>query len=209
MSMEQLSSQQRVSDMKRIFIVFVAAALLVGCDYTVPLVEDTGLPIDSAFVGTWQRIDDKRPNMRLLVLPMSEQEYLVMFTANADNALFARALLWHGEDTTLAQLDWLGTGRGKLPEDDRTFQYAAYKLDEDTLTIRLLNPRVVPRDITSSDGLAAAITDNRDHPDLFREEMVFQRFDSHPDDAFGQRDLRGAMGAAVTQPPKLRDTGIL
>ncbi len=77
--------------------------------------------------------------------------------------------------TTLVQLDWFGTAQGKLPDDNRTFQYAAYKMESDVLRLRLLNPDVVAKDIASSEALAKAIADNQGKSDLFREEMVFRK----------------------------------
>ena len=162
--------------MKRMMIVSAVCVLLAaGCDYTVPLVKTPNLPVDSAVVGLWRRTAGDNTGERLLVLPLSKQEYLVVFPAGTKDAMFARGCLWRDGDTPVVQLDWFGTGRGSLPDDHRTFQYATYALDQDTLSIRLLNPDVVAADITASDALADAVTDHKNHPDLFREKMVFEK----------------------------------
>ena len=57
----------------------------------------------------------------------------------------------------------------------RTFQFVSYAIKGDSIRLRLLNPDVVAKDVASSDALAKAITDNKDNPKLFRDEMVFQK----------------------------------
>lgn len=161
--------------MKKMMIVSAVCALLAGCDYTVPLVKTADMPIDPAVVGLWQRTGDDNKHEGLLVLPLNKREYLVVFPAGSKDAMFARGCLWRDGGATLVQLDWFGTGRGDLPEDKRTFQYAAYTVEPDTLSIRLLNPEVVAKDITSHDALVKAITDNRNDPKLFRAEMMFRK----------------------------------
>ncbi len=149
--------------------------LLAGCDYTAPLVGTANMPMDSAVVGVWRKTGADNKMERLLVLPLSKLEYLVVFPAGSKDAMFARGCLWRGEATTLVQLDWFGTAQGKLPEDNRTFQYVTYTVASNALTCRLLNPDVVAKDIASSDALIKAIADNKDNPKLFRDNMVFQK----------------------------------
>lgn len=151
--------------------------LLAGCDYSVPLVETPTAPIDVAVLGTWEQTLDSGKVQRLLVLPMNAFEYLVVFPAKSDNALFARACLWEGPSGTLAQLDWFGTEDGAVPDDEVTFQFATYSLDNDRLTIRLLNPNTVSKSSAPSNELKSAIAANRSHPKLFRKAMVFHRAD--------------------------------
>lgn len=161
--------------MKRMMIVSAVCLLLASCDYTVPLVKTANIPIDPALVGQWQRTGEDNKIESLLVLPLSKQEYLVVFPAGSKDAMFARGCFWRNDGTTWVQLDWFGTAQGELPEDNRTFQYATYTVESDTLTCRLLNPDVVAKDIASSDALVKAITANKDNPKLFRENMVFRK----------------------------------
>lgn len=164
--------------MKRMMLVSAVCALLAGCDYTVPLVKTADVPIDAGVVGLWQRSSEDNKIETLLVLPLSKQEYLVVFPAGSKDAMFARACLWRKEDTTLVQLDWFGTAQGKLPEDSRTFQYMAHTVASDKLMLRLLNSDVVTKDISSSDALVKAIAANKEDPKLFREQMVFQKVEN-------------------------------
>jgi hypothetical protein len=161
--------------MKRVLMMSAVCALLAGCDYTVPLVRTAVTPIDTAVVGLWQRTGQDKRVESLLVLPLGTNEYLVAYPAGSKDALFARGCLWSKEGTSLVQLDWIGTAKGGLPENNRTFQYASYTVASNTLSIKLLNPEVAAKDAASSDALVKAITANRDNPDLYRDKMVFRK----------------------------------
>ena len=156
-------------------MVIVACGMLVGCDYTVPLVKTPEMGIDSGIVGLWQRSKEDGQKESLLVLPLSKQEYMVSFPAGSKDAMFARACLCRAADKTLVQLEWVGTAQCKLPEDNRVFQFAAYSVVGDTITVRMLNADVVKKDVKSTDELARAIADNKDKPDLLRDKMVFTK----------------------------------
>jgi hypothetical protein len=166
--------------MRRFFLIAGFFTLLAACDYTTPLVTAPAVEIDPAAVGAWQRTNAYGHTEALLVLPLNRHEYLISFPAGAKHAMFARATVWRGKDMALVQADWFGTAEGKVPDDRRTFQYADYSVEGDKLTVRLLNPEVISKDIHSAEALAQAIADNRQHPQLFREAMVFHRESAGP-----------------------------
>lgn len=156
-------------------MLFVICLVFAGCDYTVPLVNTPTIDIDRSAIGLWQRAKDDGQIERLLVLPFSEKEYMVSFPASSKDSMFARGCLWQGAGVTLVQVDWFGTARAKLAEDNRTFQFASYSLEKDAIRIRLLNTDVVNKNITSSEELVKAIKNNTTNPNLFRDEMVFKK----------------------------------
>ena len=158
-----------------VLVATACAAVLVGCDYKVPLAETAELPVDAALVGSWERTTQQGEKQRLLVLPLGKNEYLVSFPARAKDAMFARAALCKTGTLTLIQLAWFGTAQGATPEDGRIFQYASYTLADGTLKGRLLNADVVDRDVSSAAALSAAIEANRDNPKLFRDAWEFTR----------------------------------
>ena len=160
--------------MKRLVVLAVVLALF-GCDYTVQLAETPETAIDKAAVGLWQRMKEDGQTEGLLVLPLNKREYLVSFPAGSRDAMFARACLCKVRGKTFAQLQWLGTARGKLPKDGRVFQFAAYSVTGDTLRFRMVNADLVQRSLTSTAALAKAIVDKLDNPALFRGEMAFQK----------------------------------
>ena len=75
----------------------------------------------------------------------------------------------------LVQLDWFGTAQAKLPEDNRTYQFASYSVEGDGIRIRLLNKDIVNKDVGSSEELVKAISDKKTNPSLFCEEMLFKK----------------------------------
>lgn len=154
-------------------ILLVAGLLLAGCDYTVALVETPAVEIDRTVVGLWQRTVEDGRTERLLILPLDARRYLVSYPAGTPDALFAEACIWRGQDRVLVQLDWIGTGRAKLPETGRTFQYAAYEVSGDALAVRLVNPAVVSKEIDSSAELSRAVAENQHKPAFFRDPMTF------------------------------------
>src|SRR5580658_2328884 len=108
--------------MKKLFIILVWG-LLAGCDYTVPLVKTPGTEIDKSVLGLWQRPIAEGKIEQLLVLPLDKNEYLVSYPLDAKEGMFARACLCRTDDKTLVQLKWFGTAEGKLPDDERVFQF--------------------------------------------------------------------------------------
>ena len=156
-------------------MALVVCTMLTGCEYTVPLVKTPALGIDPAAVGLWQRAKADGQKESLLVLPLNKQEYMVSFPAGSKDAMFARACLCRTADKTLVQLEWVGTAQGKLPKDNRVFQFATYSVAGDTITVRMLNADVVKKDVKSTDELVKAIAENKDKPDILKNKMVFTK----------------------------------
>ncbi len=151
------------------------AALVTGCDYTVPLVATPNRDIDRSLVGLWQRTKEDGQVEKLLVLPLGPRDYLVAYPANDANTMFARGCLWTGSGLTLVQLDWFGTAKGATPDDAKTFQYAAYTVATNTLSVRMLDIDTVKDPATNGGDLARAIAEKRGEETLFRSAMDFTR----------------------------------
>ncbi len=160
--------------MKRL-LVMLAGVLLIGCEYTVPLVRTPRLEIDKSVLGLWQRSTEDGKTEQLLVLPLDKKEYLVSYPSDAKDGMFARACLCRTDNKTLVQLKWFGTAEGKLPDDNRVYQFLSYSISGDKLTVRLLNSDVVNKDVVSTKELAKSIAANRDNPNLFKDGMVFTK----------------------------------
>jgi len=161
--------------MMKKLLFMIACGLLVGCDYTVPLVKTPEMALDSGIIGLWQKSDKAGQAESLLILPLNTNEYLIAFPAGSTNAMYARACLCRNAGKTLAQLTWIGTAQGGIPEDNRVFQFASYSLMGDLLTINLLNTDLVKRDAKTSADLAKAIVANKANPNLYRDAMVFKK----------------------------------
>jgi hypothetical protein len=163
--------------MKRLLVV-LAAGLLAGCEYTVPLVTSPTIEIDRSVVGLWQTPGENGETHHLLVLPLDQHEYLVSYPSGAEDGLFFRACLCRVGDQSLVQLKCLGTAKAELPNvlnEARVFLFLAYSLEGDKLTVRLLNTEVVKTDVASTEDLAKSITANRDNPNLFKQSATFTK----------------------------------
>ncbi len=158
--------------MKNITILAVCA-LIGGCVYTVPLVKTPKIEIGSAVVGLWELQENKESPERMLVLPLSKKECLVSYSDK--ETLYFRACLAKVADKTIVQLQVIGGGGGGVPDDNRIYQYAEYKVEGDTLTVRMLNDEVIDRDIDSTRALTKAIKKHIDDPNLFKDAGVFKR----------------------------------
>lgn len=163
---------ERGMKMKKM-LVLVSCMALLGCDYMVPLVEKPEIDIDRAALGLWRRTKDGGESEQLLVLPLGKKEYLISYPAGSKDAMFARGCLWRCEGLTLIQLDWIGTARGKLADNKRTFQYAAYVVERGSLRIRMLNVDIIDNKISSSAALAKEIASKVEEPELLIDEKVF------------------------------------
>jgi hypothetical protein len=152
----------------------LAAVLLVGCDFTVPLVTTPRIEIDKSVIGLWQTSTEDGKIEQLLVLPLDNKEYLVSYPTTKDG-MFARACLCRTDGKTLVQLKWFGNAEGNPPDDNRVYQFLSYSVSGDKLTIRMLNSDVVNKDATSTKELAKSIAANRDNPNLFKPGGVFTK----------------------------------
>ncbi len=160
--------------MRKLAIAMVALAALPACDYTTALVTTPEIEIDPGVIGRWEHQDGKDP--QLLVLPLDAKECLVALIEDDDDSVYGRACLARVGELTLAQIRWIGRGSGELPEDDQAvYQYAAYTVEGDTLTFRLLNPDVVSKEVATADALREAIEAAADDPNLFREAQTLTR----------------------------------
>jgi len=161
--------------MKKIIPIFLLCIFVFGCDYTVPVIKSPGLKIDRDIIDLWTRPGGNGDTERLAVLPLSEREYLISFTGQGGESLYARGWTFRLGNLELVQIEWLGTSEGEPPETDRVFQYCSWSLEADTLEVRLINPEAVDKNIKSREALKAAIKNAQDSPDLFKKPMLFEK----------------------------------
>lgn len=159
----------------RTAILAFLVALLVGCEYEVPLVSEPSVGIDETLVGVWGRELANGGEERLLILPMSEKEYLISFPMNSKDRMFARGSVWERDDLRLVQLEWFGSAKAKLPGQDPRFQYFGYRRSGGRLEILHVNADVVGRKPSSGEALAKAILAKKSDPKFFRKPMVFDK----------------------------------
>lgn len=156
-------------------VTLIVCMMMVGCDYTIPLTTVPGPEIEKGLTGLWERVKDKNPVERLLILPLDAHNYLVSFPAHKSDGLFAKATPCLCAGKTLVQVQWIGTAGGKLPDDNRVYQVVSYGMAGDQLSIRLLNTAVIGKETQSTAELRRAIEKNIGRADLFNEPLVFTR----------------------------------
>jgi hypothetical protein len=160
--------------MKTLWVVGICL-LLVGCVYEVPLATESQQEVNKALLGKWQTVAEPGAVQELLVLPLGPKEYLVSYPSNAPDGMFFRAFVAQTAAPVIMQFQLLGTAAGKVPDGGRVYHFGTFRLDGPQLVLRLINPDVVSKDVTTTDALAKAIAAQRDNPALFAEQTVFAR----------------------------------
>jgi hypothetical protein len=148
-----------------------------GCDFNFPL-GAPALPIEDGLCGRWQCVSknsDKKDV--LLVLPLSEQEYLVNYPLDADSGLYGKAWLVDIGGSKLVQLEWVGSasGEGAKKENAKRYQLLSYSINAEKLTVRLINPEFIKDKPTIPDELKAFIKANFTNEALYREPIAFRK----------------------------------
>ena len=168
--------------MKRNLILgWIAAGLLVGCDYDVKLAEKPSRPMDTALIGMWEQQGTPKgeETKYLQILPLSKNEYVFLHYDVPEEGVFPfRAWRCEAAGFTFIQHTWPYREIDNEPDDYiGAYMYNTCQIVGDKLIIRQLNKNVVGsrKEITTPAALIAAIEANRDNPELFREESVFTR----------------------------------
>lgn len=159
--------------MRKLMMV-AACAALAGCDYTVPLSKAPVKAADAALVGLWQRTENGQVES-LVLLPVGKQELMVAYPAASKEAMYGRAWAAKGAGLPLLQIEWIGTGKGVVPEDKKVFQLASYAIEGDKLTVRIVNGDTVGASAETTDQLAKALEAAKGKDDFYRSPMVFTR----------------------------------
>jgi hypothetical protein len=156
-------------------VALLLALTFAACDYTVRLTPEPKVDVDPAWLGVWEMRPEAGAPERLLLLPLGPREYLMSYPAGKPDAMFARVCRTGAGENDPMQITWIGTAKGKVPEDGRVYQYAAAALKNGVLTVRLINGEATGRDAKTADELSAAIAAAKDKPELYRAAMVFRK----------------------------------
>lgn len=144
-------------------LVTLAAFLLAGCNYEVPLTARATRNVDARLLGVWLGGDDGKDNM--VVRSFDEGTYVVAM----DHDLY-RA--YHS--------DFAGTAFVSVQDlnaDNRKYVYFTWKLSPDNtqLTLVGVSNKVVPETVKDRGAIQKLIKANLANPALYGDPLTFTR----------------------------------
>ena len=134
---------------------------LAACEYEVPITSSPTRKVEERLLGDWTSADGKE---KMNVRSLDESIYVVYY----DGDLF-RA--YHSDigDIRFAVQD--------LNSKEHRFTYLVWQLSKDGKSLRLrnVNSKVIPKDTKDSAAVVALLKENAGNPELFGEEMQFNK----------------------------------
>ena len=142
--------------------IALACLALTACQYDIPITSAPTRKVQEQLLGDWTSTDGKE---KLKLRSLDDSIYIVYY----DGDLF-RA--YHSD---IAQTPFLTVQ--DLNSSDRKYSYVIWKLSDDGRNLRLrnVNDKVVPKGIRDSADVVGLLTKNAANPDLFGEEIEFQK----------------------------------
>jgi len=135
---------------------------LTACEYEVPITSSPTRKVQEPLLGNWVSQDGKE-HMR--VRRLDDSIYIVYY----DGDLF-RAYHSDIADTQFVSVQ-------DINSNDRKYAYVVWKLSDDSrhLILRSVNHDVIPKEKKNSTGVAKFLEENAKNPDLFGEEIQFNK----------------------------------
>ena len=135
---------------------------LTACEYEVPITSSPTRKVQERLLGNWISQDGKE-HMR--VRRLDDNIYIVYY----DGDLF-RAYHSDVADPPFVSVQ-------DINSNDRKYAYVVWKLSDDSkhLTLRSVNRDVIPKEKEDSTAVAKFLKDNAKNPDLFGEEIEFNK----------------------------------
>jgi hypothetical protein len=146
--------------MRRCVIAFLL--LLTGCHYDIPLTAKPTQSIDVRLVGTWTLTATDFPE-RMDVRRYDDQNYVISYHGDLYRA-------FHSDAAGLRMISVQN-----LNDQERKWLFITWSLsqDEKTLTLRAINPEVVPN--TTREAMVKALAAQRENPKLLGEPGVYRK----------------------------------
>jgi hypothetical protein len=142
--------------------VGLCSLAFTACQYDVPLTPAPTQKVQERLLGNWTSADGKE---KLKLRSLDDSIYIVYY----DGDLFRAYHSDIGETPFVTVQD--------LNSTDRKYAYVIWKLSNDgkNLTLRSVNDKVVSKEIKDSATAVALLTKNASNPELFGEEIEFQK----------------------------------
>ena len=149
--------------MRRLGVTAALLSLALGaCQYDVPITSSPTRKVQEQLLADWRSTDGKE---ELKLRRLDDSIYIVYY----DGDLF-RAYHSDVAETPFATVQ-------DLNSSDRKYAYVTWKLSDDGRNLRLrnVNDKVVPKETRDSATIVALLTKNAGNPELFGEEIEFQK----------------------------------
>jgi hypothetical protein len=163
------------------FVAALFAVVTAGCVYEAPFTADHTIPIDTAVPGLWEAVPEPGtaadPDARMVVLGLSESEYLVHYPTS-DHGIYYRAYPVKVGDREFVQLQAVGTAEGPVkPDEKKLFHAVSYRMVGGQLEVKTLNTKLVSDEAKDADALRKAFLEKQDRDDLFIDPVRFRRME--------------------------------
>jgi len=135
---------------------------VAACNYEVPITSGPTRNVQEQLLGDWTSSDGKE---QMKVRGLDEGFYVVYY----DGDLF-RAYHSDVADITFVSVQ-------DLNSKDRKYAYVVWKLSDDGkhLSLRNVNDKVIPKETKDSATVVALLSKNAHNPELFGEEIEFNK----------------------------------
>jgi hypothetical protein len=146
-------------------LLTIAALLLGGCNYDVPLTRNPTRKIDERLLGDWLGGDDGKDLMN--VRELDAATYIIAFDSDIYRAIHSD---FAGASFVSVESLQLGSEHGK-------YAYLSWTLSPDgnQLTLRMVSNRIIPETTKGRVALQQLIKANLNNPALFGEPLEFTR----------------------------------
>jgi len=142
-------------------VAAVSLFVLLGCIYEVPITSEPTGEMDSRLLGQWGSADE----IKLKVVRLNDESYIVV---NSDGKLHQ---VWRSDVAGVAFLTVL-----HLETETPKYSYWNWEMSEDgSLVLRLVNPKIVPKDLSDSASVRKLLTDHLKNPALFGDANPMTR----------------------------------
>ena len=133
-----------------------------ACEFEVPITSSPTRKVEERLLGDWSSLDGKE---KMKVRRFDDSIYIVYF----DGDLF-RAYHSDVADTPFVSVQDLNTS-------DRKYAYVVWRLSDDgkRLSLRSVQSKVVPKGKKDSAEVAELLKENARNPELFGEEIEFNK----------------------------------
>ncbi len=155
-----------------IILAMVFALMVAGCEYEAPFSEPQGLKIDKDLLGLWVAVDEDSEEAAakeaaISFLEFTDTDYLVCFYGEGKEAVYYRGYPVALAGGRYIQFQVLGSNERGASPDERKYGLLKCEVVEDELKIWYLNPKVISKDLKTTEELKAAFIENKDNEELF------------------------------------------